>query len=147
MANENDVLEALELVHKNKPHLAFGEVSKVEAGYFAAIKYLYEKREGASSKDIAKELNVSSARIAILIKKLESKELICKNNDDLDARVVKISLSEKGIECAQKFKSEVFDFMNRVIDKIGFESFKDLIGKLSVINEVVQKNIVENEEE
>lgn len=80
MKKEDEVIKALKLLHKCKPHTVFEEVEKHEAGYFAVLKYLCEKDTEASSKEIANYIGVSSARMTILIKKLDGKRIYRKES-------------------------------------------------------------------
>ena len=60
-----------------------------------------------SQKDIAKTMNISTATITVALKKLEKSGFIKRNTDDLDNRLNKIEITDKGMEAVDKSR-EIF---------------------------------------
>ncbi len=144
MTQRDDVLYALELVHKNRPNEVFDEMNKSEVGFFAVIKYLYESSIDVTSADICKHLKISSARMAVLIKKLEKKGLVVKINSDKDARIKVLKLSKKGTEFAHKMKAHMYETMKKIIDEFGLDEIEELFSKLSRLKCIMKENLPRN---
>ena len=72
-------------------------------------------------------MNVSTARVAVLIKKLEERELVEKTSDPSDARKTMLKISENGIKRIEEHRNNFIDFFSSVIDRIGEEKFTQFI--------------------
>ncbi len=139
MATKEDVYEALDLFFSHRHRKGIEDVSKHKVGAMAVLMYLSEKGE-AKSIDISKSLKLSTARMTVLLKKLESKELIIKTHSKVDARAVTIKLSEKGLDISQNIKSEMFNAMEKVLDEMGIDEIKKLVEGLNKVSEILYQN-------
>ncbi len=147
MATEQDVKFALDLFHQNQLHKSFNEINKSDLGTFAVIKYLYTTNGEVRSKDISEALCISSARMAILLKKLESKNLIIKQASKNDARSVVVTLSEQGRVVAKKIKKQMYNSMERIVDEFGIEELQNIFNKLNRIKTLLHETLPINTEE
>ena len=78
------------------PKLFFDKLNKHEKGVDFALRYLYNSEEETNAGDLARALDVSTARVAILLDKMEKKGLIYRYSSKADARKTIIVLSKKG---------------------------------------------------
>ncbi len=147
MAKKEDIYYVLELFHNNRPQKTFEELNKSEVGLFAVIKYLYEAKTEVTSAEICKNLKMSSARMAVLIKKLEGKGLVIKTNSTRDSRAKILKLSEKGISLANDLKEKMFEVMGKVIDEFGMAELEDFFEKMGRIKSIMEQNAPINLEE
>lgn len=90
-------------------------------GIRAILKILNESDGRITAGNISEKMNVSTARVAVLLKKMVAKGLIEKENDSEDGRVVVVKLSEYGKQTADKLKEDLYDLMGELIDGIGME--------------------------
>lgn len=67
-----------------------------------------------SQKDLAKDLRVSPAAIAVSLKKLESDGYITRNTDTDDCRYNRIALTEKGLGVVTQTK-ELFHYIDQTM--------------------------------
>ncbi len=139
MANKEEVYEALDLFFKHRQERAIEEMSRQNMGAVAVVMYLFEKGE-AKSIEISKKIGISSARMAVLLKKLEAKGMILKTHSKIDARAITIKLSQKGEKFANGFKEELFCSMEKVVDEIGIDEIKKIVDGLNRISEILSSN-------
>lgn len=139
MATKNQVSEICKIIEQVRPVKAFNVVNKHEMGIFAVIKFISENEE-VKSVDISNFLGISSARMTVLLKKLEKKGIIAKKNCEVDARVVLVSLTEKGLEFAGKIKTKVESNVSMLIDEYGYDKLISLFLELVQIKSILDKN-------
>lgn len=146
MAKNEDVLFALELLHKNRPKKFFEKMMKTESGMYAVLKYLNDNRGDVKSKDISDYMNISSARMAVILKSMENKELIIKSNSNIDARLSNVMLSQKGILLADDMKRRMYLQASKIVDEFGVDNLIKLfddINKVKMIMLDPMKDIME----
>ena len=84
-------------------------------------------------------MNVSTARVAVLLKKLEAKGLIVKETDLSDARVTAVRLSAEGRAAAEKMRDALYSQVGLLIDRIGMERLSDFAKTLGEIQKIVKR--------
>lgn len=88
----------------------------------------------ASQKELADRMSVSSATIAVSLKKLEKGGYISKEMDDTDNRLNQITLTEKGKKVVEQSKL-IFKTLNfQVFDDFEQKELEDLSGLLTKLN-------------
>lgn len=110
-------------------------------GTLAVIRFLYHIETKVTSKQISDELNVSSARMTILLKKLEKDNIIVKEKSQEDAREINIKLTEHGIKKAQELTNSVNNCIEKLLDIFGLEELIDLLNKMNVFKNVFKDNL------
>lgn len=112
-------------------------------GEKAVLIYIYKTKE-VTPKDISDYLNVSSARIANNLNKLEEKGFIKRNISKEDRRQIIIDLTEKGVLESEKLIEENLNLFTRILNKLGEEDSKKgilLLHKLKyILNEIWKEN-------
>lgn len=104
---------------------------KTKHGIGLAMMYLYHNKDkDVTAGDLAKKLDCSSARIAVLIKKLEEKNFIIKKKSESDQRVTIVSLTDTGEEFITKIFEHSILEMKNYVNYIGSEKMEYLIGIL-----------------
>ncbi len=137
MANSNDVLIIKEIFSKGSSV----EHSNGIMGTLAVIKYLY-KREGAvTSKQISDELHVSSARMTVLLKKLEKDNIIVKEPSKEDARAINIKLTEHGIKKSKEIEESFHLCIEKLLDIFGLEELTKLLNNMGILRDVFKENL------
>ena len=76
---------------------------------------------------ISDRLDISTARVAVLLKKMVAKGLITKEKDPIDARVTIVKLTEYGRETIEHMWADVKAQMGKVIDEIGEDRLLEYI--------------------
>jgi len=90
------------------------------------------KDDGIPATKIAPLLGMEAHGLSRILKNLEEEKLIYRKQDDVDKRLVKVFLTEKGKEAKEVAKSVVRKFNNAVKEEIPQD-------KLDIFNEVIEK--------
>ena len=110
------------------------------AGVRAILKILNETDGKVTAGDLSEYMKVSTARIAVLLKKMEAKGLIEKEHDSADGRVVVVKLSNQGKELADKFKENLYAHIGEMIDKIGMDRMLEFAAVSNEIQSLMKKS-------
>lgn len=140
MATKEEIIYVMELLHKNRPKNIIDEIKNQEIGSIAVIKYLYKSEDKVKSIDISRFLGISSARMTIILKKLENKNLIERIDSSLDGRAKYIQLTEKGFKFADKIKKDMQIIAGKIVDEFGLEEFEKTINNLNKLDEILTEN-------
>lgn len=121
MATEAEITRLLEQLQQAPPSAGFKNIDRNTAGIRAILKYLNETRTTVTAGKISETMGVSTARVAVLLKKMVDKGLIEKTGDPSDARVVVVRLSEAGVKEAARIRQGIRNQIGLMIDRIGLE--------------------------
>lgn len=116
----------INLMVKNR-HGAFSRLEKSNQGETVVIKFLSRLGEPTSPKHLAESLNLSSARIAVILGSLEKKQMIARNMDPHDRRRISVTLTDCGKEVAKSEKKEMHDKMIKIFNLMGETDTKKLV--------------------
>ncbi|ORT98880.1 Transcriptional regulator, MarR family [Anaerovibrio sp. JC8] len=86
---------------------------------FSLLLVLYDK-EGCSQDDMTNFLHVDKAAVTRVIKILEKKELLYRKQDEVDRRMKRLFLTEKGKE----LESTIRDIVKKIMDYVA-EGFSE----------------------
>ncbi len=139
MATEKQIKILLEALHKAPPSDHFQQLDKSSMGIRAILKYLSEIREQATAGEISKALGVSTARVAVLLKKMVGKGLLDKQSDPSDGRLVVVRLSPLGKDTAKQLRNEMYAQLGGLIDEIGMERMLEFAIISNEIHSVIKK--------
>ncbi len=117
------------------PEIAEG-FDKANAGIGAVMKFLYEKQEPVTAGAIAEELGVSTARVAVILKNMENKELIRKTKDEKDRRITRVELTESGQQAISKHMQKMDKDIRKVFSEIGRDKIEDFFGTAEQIRDI-----------
>lgn len=121
MATEAQIermLAALERVH---PVAFFRRIDETQAGIGAVLRLLRTGEGEVTAGKISEALNISTARVAVLIRKMAAKGLITKSRGSADARVTMVGLTEFGVKTADEMRRGIYRQIGLVIDAVGEE--------------------------
>lgn len=121
MATQQEIDSLLSLLSKRRPNEFVKKANTTNRGIGAVIHYLYGKDSKVTAGDISEFLNVSTARVAVILQKMEKKGLITKTKSQQDARVTVVDLTEQGKETAQEMKEQFTQQIGLAIDTVGYE--------------------------
>lgn len=133
MATQKQIETLLEELRKASPAEYFQKIDKGSVGIRAILKYLNEISDHATAGEISKVLGVSTARVAVLLKKMVNRGLLEKQGDPSDGRLVVVRLSQSGIETAERFRNELYTQLGNLIDEIGMERMLEFV---AISNEI-----------
>lgn len=108
----------LSKTHRRKTHGEFSKVGITE-GQPKILDFL-SMNDGCIQREIANSCNIEPATVTSLLSIMEKAELIYKNQDPKDKRVLKVFLTDKG-KMAQKEVERIFN----LIDMECFKGFSE----------------------
>lgn len=124
--------ERLEAIARELPEVQPTNFMKIVndsgAGIGFALKLLFSASNNQlSAGELSEAMCVSTARVAVLLRKMENKGLVVKREDKSDARVTIVKLSEEGKRVATEMKENMLNYIADIIDKVGEEKFLQFI--------------------
>ena len=140
MATKEQIECLLDLLEKAPPSEHFQNIDQNVMGIRAILKYLSETNERVTAGKISEHLKVSTARVAVLIKKMEAKDLIEKEQDPDDGRIVVVKLSEHGRQIAMAASKEVYKSIGEMIDKVGMDKMLEFAKISNEIHSIMKKS-------
>lgn len=99
-------------------------------GMFVILRILQESETSVVAGDLAKRMNVSTARIARALNTLESKNYIRREGDKADARKVVIRLTESGEQALEERKRVVAETLEPMLSNLTDEEISTLFSLL-----------------
>ena len=139
MATEQQIEKFLIMMEKSKPDKLLEAFDEVEAGIGAVLKILYERNEPVTAGMLSDQLGVSTARVAVLIKKMTAKGLIEKEHPESDARVTIVQLTEPGKSTIEAMRDEYRGRISKLIDTLGEEKLSEYIELSNEIREIMEE--------
>lgn len=138
MISDDEVREIIKKLEAIKPKKLIDDCHVNKEGIMHALVYLYTSKEPVSAGDISKQLGVSTARVAVILRKMQEKGDITKETDPKDARKVVISITPKGREVIEQRKRMFFNDIRDMTEKIGKERFYEFLDILSEVHEFME---------
>lgn len=77
--------------------------------------------------DIAREMDVSTARIAVLLNKMEKNGFLRREPSPEDARKTVVKLTEQGRDCIRRTKEQALDRTELLLERVGPEDVWEFI--------------------
>ncbi len=129
-----NVLQSLYQEHHKQMKVIFkGE----EAVLFCLYKKF--KQQDVTPSEISEELNISTARVAASLNRMQAKELITREIDPDDRRKIIIKLTEKGIHAAESLKENQLAKINVILTKLGEQKVAELLTIIEKINLILKE--------
>ncbi len=110
--------------------------AKHEISQTVAYILVHIDKEGTPATIIAQRLGMEATSLSRVIKNMEDKAFIFKKVDEQDKRVMKIFLTEKGIEKRKLVKKILIDFNKKILEKISKEDIDIFYRVIDTINEL-----------
>ncbi|MCH5344351.1 MAG: MarR family transcriptional regulator [Acetatifactor sp.] len=127
MASQKDAQEFLSKLRCCRPQSFFGKVDECQRGTGFILAYLEEVSGEVIAGDLARELNVSTARIAALLKTMEKNELIIRYQSATDNRQTVVEITQKGIDYSAAMKKQILEKAELLLEKVGKEELDEFI--------------------
>lgn len=139
MATREQIEMVLDKMEKANPVEFFKKVDETQAGVAAVLRLLYESSGVVTAGKISELLNVSTARVAVLLKKMVNKGLITKEQDAADGRVTIVKLTELGNTIVCEMREDMYAQVGHIIDVVGEERVMEFISIAEEIRVAAKK--------
>ena len=124
---------------KIRPIKFFSKIDGVSAGKRFVLGYLSENDGEIYASSLSNIMNISRARISIMLDSLIQKGYITKEVSTNDARKEVVSITPLGLEEANKDKKEINDVIIKVVNLVGYDKVMEFIDIAKKIKEVLQE--------
>ena len=114
-----------------------------ENGITQGIAYvlILINKEGVPATKIAPLMGMGTSSLTRLLKKMEVDGLIYRQADEVDKRVVRIFLTEKGVQLREKAKAVVLNFNEKLFKQISKKEMEDFVKVSAIIREQIKNEI------
>ncbi len=127
MASNAEIERLLKHLQDAYPADFFQTMNETQAGIGAVLHLLFEAKSTMTAGQISERMGISTARVAVLLKKMDTKNLIIKEKDGSDARITVVRLSESGTKLAAELHDNIHQRIGQVIDKVGMERMLEFV--------------------
>ena len=134
----NEFLNATFELNKKGPQKT---VDQSMQGESFVLYYLYEIESKALPSTISDKMGISTARVAVILNRLENKELITRTIDKSDRRRILVELTNKGINVSKTLHNKLREMVVNLLTILGEEDSKEfvrIIKKLSDISHLIE---------
>ncbi len=134
----NEFLNATFELNKKGPQKTVDESMQGES---FVLYYLYEIESKALPSTISDKMGISTARVAVILNRLENKELITRTIDKSDRRRILVELTNKGINVSKTLHNKIREMVVNLLTILGEEDSKEfvrIIKKLSDISHLIE---------
>lgn len=143
--NEQEMILILKQIKEAMP---LDLITKLDI-YSCGMKYvtsllLANNNEYLGAGTIANELDVSTARVAVLLKKMLKKGLIEITTSPTDARKTLVRLSKEGFEYSKMLQTRMYAYFLKLFEKIGADDLHEFIRIANKIKNNI--SLLKNEE-
>lgn len=139
MASRADAQEFLRKIRNCRPRSFFGKVDECQRGTGFILAYLEQKSGEVIAGDLARELNVSTARIAALLKTMEKNGLIIRYRSSADNRQTVVEITQKGIDYSLKMREQILEKVELLLERVSREELDQFIRISEKIKEVLEE--------
>ena len=136
---ENSFFTAARLIGP-KIQEAFGE--EVTGDQFFVLQILTNE-ENVTSSQLAKLFNVKPSAITAMIDRMYKNDLVLRNRDEKDRRVVYIELSEKGKEIKRRAEKKRMEIMRKYYGQLDEDELVGLIETIEKLTRIIQDDFKE----
>lgn len=122
--------EAQELLRKMsacRPRSFFSKMDESQKGIGFVLVCLAKAEDTVLAGDLARELNVSTARIASILKKIEDSGLAVRKRSRSDARHTEVEITPKGLDHVNEMREQLLNKTEMLIEKVGKEDLEEFI--------------------
>lgn len=139
MGTREEAKEMLQKLRACRTRSFFTKIDESQKGVGFVLLYLQEAHREVIAGDLARELNVSTARIAALLRKMEKSRLIVRYRSAVDARQTVVEMTEEGNIYVNRMKEQMLQKMELLIEKVGKEDIEEFIRISHKIKEVFDR--------
>ena len=139
MSTRDETQEFFHDLYSSIPRSFFSNLESTERGFGFVLNYLEQSEGEVISGDLAKSMNVSTSRIAGLLKRMEQSGLITRQNSSEDARRTVVEITPKGVDLINEMKEQTHEKIELLLERISREELDTYIRISHKIREVMEE--------
>ncbi len=109
------------------PRDFFSKMDEVNRGTGFVLAYLNDAEGEVFPCDIARAMNVSRARVAAMLRKMEKDGFVTRKPSEQDGRKTVIALTKLGRTWIQRMIEQVIDKTELILERVGPEDMREFI--------------------
>lgn len=110
--------------------------SGIPDSYRMVLTYLLYNPQ-ASQKEIAEYRNIRMASVSRTIKEMQLNGYLEKESDENDLRYVKLTLTEKGRQCAESIQRQVDQSDEQILRQFGADKEQEIIRQMRELSAII----------
>lgn len=107
---------------------------------------LHIDKDGTPSTQLGPRMGMEPTSLSRTLKAMEEKGLIKRKEDTNDKRIVRIFLTELGLESRYIARDVIFEFNNKIVEKVGIEKLDVFQDVIKQVQELIQDEFDEPNE-
>ena len=127
MATQEEIKNIMLMLEEFRPFHNVDRLDATDRGIACILRCLSGQDKPIPAGEISERMGVSTARTAVLLRKMSDRNLVVTGSDPSDARRTLVTISEHGKDTVDKIVKEHSTFISTVIDRIGFDRTKEFI--------------------
>ncbi len=139
MRHRDEAAALLREICDCSPEGFFRQIDKSRQGIDFTLAFLVKADGRVTSGTIARELNVSTARIAVILNKMEKNKLVIRRTSAEDARRTIVEITPEGIARAEELREQSLEKLDLLLDRVGVEDLREFIRISQKIKSALEK--------
>lgn len=141
MATQEQVNKIFSELIQSQPIELMQLLNGAKAGIGFVLNMLNSADHPVTAGEISNAMNVSTARVAVLLRKMVNKKYITKEADKSDGRITIVKLTELGKQTAAAMQREMHEHLSVIIDSLGMDKINQFIALSNEIKTVAETKL------
>lgn len=121
MSTREDAQAFLAELYLSIPRSFYSELEMTRRGFGFVLDYLEQAEGEVTAGDLAKKMEVSPARVAILLKKMEESGFIARHTSSKDARRIIVEITPAGVAFVEDMKERTLNKVESLLNQVSKE--------------------------
>ena len=139
MSKREDAQVLMEELYSCAPRFFYSKIETIQRGFGFVLNYLEQADGEVNAGDLSKKLNVSTARIAVLLKKMEQNGWITRHASQEDARRIIVEITPAGIALVDEMREQTLQKIELLLDQISREDLETYIRISNQIKAIINE--------
>jgi DNA-binding MarR family transcriptional regulator len=139
MASKMEVFEVMGKLQECNPLEFFRTIDEINSGMGYIMLRLYNAKDEVFAIDLSADMQISRARVTMLLRKLILRGFVVKQRSKKDARKEIISITNKGRDEVNNIKKKVLDNVTILIDSLGMDKVNQFLELSGEIKQILHK--------
>ncbi|MCD8040262.1 MAG: winged helix DNA-binding protein [Clostridia bacterium] len=104
-------------------------------GTYVILRAIKRSEKDVAAGDIAKQLGISTARVAVALNMLDQKGYIKKERSHHDARKTNVHITEEGLKILSAWENKIYSELGLLLDRLTQEEAVELLKIIKKLSE------------
>lgn len=127
MSTREDAQAFLEKLYSCIPRFFYNKIEATQRGFGFVLSYLEHADKEVNAGELSKKLNVSTARVAALLKRMEQSGLITRHTSPKDARRTVVEITPAGIALVDEMREQTLSRIELLLAQVSKEDLETYI--------------------